>query len=604
MTYLPITQHGLVGDLHTAALIGADGRIVWMPWPRFDSPSLFAAILDDARGGAWSLAPTGITGARQSYDGETAILLTEFETPAGRAELRDWMSPWEGAAPGHDLCRVLRCTAGQVEVHGHFAPRPDYARTMPALTMRPGGLMFEAHGLQFYLSCDHEWRLAGDGASLRTTLGADEEVRCVLSSGRFISTSQVMPDLEATRRFWRDWIGKCVYDGLWPEAVRRSAITLKLLTYAPSGAIVAAPTTSLPEWIGGPRNWDYRYTWLRDASFTLYAFHQLGYHDEAHAFFRWLAELRRHAGTAPQIMYGVGGETQLDEFALDHLEGYRGSRPVRIGNAAYRQRQLDVYGGIVDAAYAYEQHGELLLPDEWELMRAEIDYVCAHWDEPDQGIWEMRGPPEHHTFSKLMCWVTLDRGIRLAENEGWAYDRPRWEQTRNTIRESILRYGWKAAAGAFTMTYESQALDASLLIMPLVGFLPPDDPRIRATIERIARELGRGALVYRYRTGDHLPGDEGAFLLCSFWLVDALAMIGEVDEAARRFETLLGYTSAHGLLSEEVDPTTGAALGNYPQAFSHIGLINSAVNLTKAQRRSPEPPAPGTGEHGNVKREA
>jgi GH15 family glucan-1,4-alpha-glucosidase len=573
---------------------------VWLPWPRFDSPSLFAAILDDRRGGEWSLAPDSVTRAEQTYDGDTAILLTRFETAGGRAELHDWMSPWEGQAPGHDLCRVLRCTGGEVQVVGRFAPRPDYARSAAHLAADAHGLTFDAHGLRFYMSCEHEWRVEDGAATLRATLRAGEQIRCVLSSGSAIAVDQITADLEATRRFWHGWIGKCTYDGLWPEAVRRSAITLKLLTYAPSGAIVAAPTTSLPEWIGGPRNWDYRYTWLRDASFTLYAFYLLGYRDEAHAFFRWLAELRRRSGTAPQIMYGVGGETRLDEYTLDQLDGYCVSRPVRVGNAAYHQRQLDVYGGILDAAYAYEQHGELLLPHEWDLLKTEIEYVRAHWGEPDQGIWEMRGPPAHHTFSKLMCWVTLDRGIRLAENEGWDYDRAGWNQTREEIHDSILRHGWSDAAGAFTISYESQALDASLLVLPLVGFLPPTDPRIRATVEQIKQHLGRDELIYRYRTGDHLPGDEGAFLLCSFWMVDALTMIGEVDEARRRFEKLLGRASAHGLLSEEIDPASGTALGNYPQAFSHIGLINCAINLTKALRHKKEPPAPGTGQHHRV----
>jgi GH15 family glucan-1,4-alpha-glucosidase len=599
MAYLPITQHGLIGDLHTAALVAADGRVVWLPWPRFDSPSLFAALLDDQAGGEWALAPAGATSSRQSYDGETAILLTEFEAPGGRAELRDWMSPWQGAAPGHDLCRVLRCTDGQIELRGRFAPRPDYARARAQLRARDGGLTFHAHDLDLFLSCDVPWTLepGGDAATLRTTLRAGEHIHCVLSSGQPIGVADVGADLAATRRFWQDWVGRCTYDGRWQALVRRSAITLKLLTYAPSGAIVAAPTTSLPEWIGGPRNWDYRYTWLRDASLTLYALFRLGYEQEAHAFFHWLAELRRRHGQAPQIMYGVGGETELEEHELSHLAGYRGSRPVRIGNAAYRQRQLDVYGGIVDAAYAYEQHGQLLEPHEWDLLRDEIDYVAAHWQTPDQGIWEIRGPAEHHTFSKLMCWITLDRGIRLAEHERWPYDQARWCATRDAIRDAILHNAWNEQLGAFTQTFGGATLDASLLILPLVGLLPPDDPRVRSTIAQIDQQLSRGALVYRYRTGDHLPGDEGAFLICSFWMVDALATTGQVEAAERRFERLLSYANPLGLLPEEVDPASGTALGNYPQAFSQIGLINSALNLTRALDQVKQPPAPGTSPH-------
>lgn len=582
MAYLPITAHGLVGDLHTAGLIGVDGRLVWLPWPHFASPSLFAAILDDARGGDWLLAPAEILRAQQSYHGETAILVTTFETPTGRAELWDWMSPYDGVAPGHDLCRQLRCVSGEISVRGRFAPRPDYARRLPELIAALDGLQFSAHDLTMHLRCNRPWQIDGSSATLATTLRAGEELSCVLCSGQvLLGIDDVDADLAATTRYWQTWLARCRYEGRYAAIVRRSAITLKLLTYAPSGAIVAAPTTSLPEWIGGMRNWDYRYTWLRDASFTLYGFYLLGFREEARAFFGWLNERARQHGTPLQLMYGIDGQRTLDEFELPHLEGYRGSRPVRIGNAAYHQLQLDAYGGVLDAALLYERHGDLLQPHEWDILREAVDYVCAHWQEPDNGIWEVRGPPAQHTFSKLMCWVTVDRGIRIAEQEGWAYDAPRWQQSRAAIRASIEASGWNPAVGAFTMTYGSAHLDASLLLMPLMGFLPPDDPRVRGTVEQIKQQLGRGPLVYRYLTDDHLPSGEGAFLLCSFWLVDALAMIGEVDAARARFEQLVAYSSPHGLLAEEVDPATGTALGNYPQAFSHLGLINSALNLDR-----------------------
>ena len=588
MAYRPINEYGMVGDLHTAALIDDNGRVVWLPWQRFDSPSLFAALLDDQHGGDWILAPRDVIHSRQRYDDETAVLLTEFETADGRAELHDWMTPWDGAAPSHDLCRVLRCTAGKIEITCRFAPRPDYGRSRPAMQAAPDGLYIAAHDLRLYLAADRPWEITDSVATFRATLYADEELRCVLSSGREVSLSSVKEKLETTRRFWMGWIAGCRYDGLWPKAVRRSAITLKLLTYAPSGAIIAAATASLPEWIGGVRNWDYRYTWLRDASLTLSALYLLGFRDEALAFFTWLDERAQHCGTPLQIMYGVGGETRLDEFELTHLEGYRGSRPVRIGNAAYNQRQLDVYGGVVDAAYVYEREGDLLTSRQWVALRREIDFVCEHWTEPDHGIWEVRGQEQHYTFSKLMCWVTLDRGIRVAEMEGWKYDRLRWTKTRDLIHASILEHGWNEQTGAFTMSYESVELDASLLVMAPVGFLPPTDSRIVSTINAIDRELGRDALVYRYRTDDGLPGDEGAFLLCSYWMVDALAMAGRVDEAVHRFTTLLEYAGPQGLLSEQVHPALGMALGNYPQAFSHIGLINSAWRLTKILGRRDE----------------
>ncbi len=587
MGYRPINDHGLIGDLHTAGLVSPTGAIVWLPWPRFDSPSLFAAILDRERGGAWSLAPAGVTETRQRYDGESAVLVTSFACAGGRAELYDWMSPWEGPTSEHDLCRVLRCTEGEIVAEGRFAPRPDYGLGEPRLQRTPDGLAFSAHGEQFALACSHPLQIEGGAATMRATLRAGEELRLMLRSGSPARLDDLPRERELTNAYWQAWVAKGRYAGPWAAELRRSAITLKLLTYAPSGAIIAAPTTSLPEWVGGVRNWDYRYTWLRDASFTLEALYRLGYRDEAVAFFRWLGEQGRRHGTPLQIMYAVDGAANLKEQTLDHLEGYRGSRPVRIGNGAYDQRQLDVYGSVLDAAALYELEGDLLERWQWDVLRAEIDYVCDHWREPDHGIWEVRAEKAHFTFSKLMCWVALDRGIAIAEAHGWDYDRRRWPAVREAIRADLLANGWSEAARAFTQRYGSDELDASMLVLPLVGFLPPDDPRVVSTIERIDAALGAGPLVYRYRGDDGLAGGEGAFLLCSFWTVDALTLTGRVDEAERRFQALLAYASPHGLLSEEVDPASGAALGNYPQAFSHIGLINSAVRLAAARAAAP-----------------
>jgi GH15 family glucan-1,4-alpha-glucosidase len=582
MSYLPITDHGLIGDLHTAGLVALDGRLVWLAWPRFDSPGLFAAILDHTRGGEWALAPQGSYASAQHYEGESAILVTSFESETGRGELCDWMSPWEGETSEHDLFRVLRCTEGTLTIVGRFAPRPDYARARPQLVAIPGGISFSAHGEQIELASSHTWRLNGSEATLQVTLQAGEELRCVLCSGCVASLKEFERELELTRTFWANWIERCCYHGPWEAMVRRSAITLKLLTYAPSGAIIAAPTTSLPEWIGGERNWDYRYTWLRDASFTLDALYRLGYRDEAIAFFQWLGEQGRRHGTPLQIMYAVDGAATLTEEELPHLEGYRNSRPVRIGNDAYHQRQLDVYGGVLDAAYLYEQAGNLLELWQWEVLRNEIDFVCDHWHELDQGIWEVRAPAAAFGFSRLMCWVALDRGIKLAEQHGWEYNRARWTEVRATIHNDLTSHGWSDSVHAFTQRYGADDLDASMLVLPLVGFLPADDPRVRSTIEQIDHELGAGALIYRYHADDGLSSGEGAFLLCSFWMVDALIAIGELEEARRRFEQLLSYAGPLGLLSEEVDPASGCALGNYPQAFSHIGLINSACRLAAA----------------------
>ncbi|PDW01759.1 glycoside hydrolase family 15 protein [Candidatus Viridilinea mediisalina] len=581
MNYPPITQHGLIGDLHTAGLVAMDGALVWLAWPRFDSPSIFAAILDHVRGGSWRIAPQASYTSTQHYEEDSAILLTSFATADGRVELMDWMSPWEGPTSEHDLFRLVRCTEGSVTLVGRFAPRPDYGRAMPRLKHSDSGLTFEAHGELLALASSHPWQNDGVEATLEVTLQAGEQLCCVLCSGREARLEVIPRELEMTRAFWSSWIAHCSYQGPWAELVRRSAITLKLLTYAPSGAIIAAPTTSLPEWIGGERNWDYRYTWLRDASFTLDALYRLGFREEACAFFRWLGEQGRRHGTPLQIMYAVDGAAKLTEEILPHLEGYRGSRPVRIGNDAYHQRQLDVYGGVLDAAYLYEQEGSLLAPWQWAVLRSEIDFVCEHWQELDQGIWEVRSPAAAFTFSRLMCWVALDRGIKLAEQHGWDYDRELWQRTCAAIHADIVAHAWSEAAQAFTQRYGADDLDASLLVLPMVGFLPPDDARVRSTIQQIDQVLGEGALVYRYHSEDGLSGGEGAFLLCSFWMVDALIAIGEVEAAQRRFEQLISYASPHGLLSEEVDPATGFALGNYPQAFSHIGLINSACRLAE-----------------------
>lgn len=583
MAYLPIDRHGLIGDLHTAGLVAQDGRLVWLPWPHVDSPSIFAALLDDRRGGVWLLAPKNVQRTTQAYHDADAVLITTFETATGTAELWDWMSPCDGDAPSHDLCRVLRCVEGEIFVQGEFAPRPDYARATASLREYGDGFSFDAPGCTLFLKSSHTWAGDGSTAMLETVLRTGEEVRCVLCSGdNTLTLANIDDDLAATQRYWQTWIAQCSYDGPYLAAVQRSVITLKLLTYAPSGTIVAAPTTSLPEVIGGERNWDYRYTWLRDAALTLDAFCTAGFHEEEGAFFNWLDQLAQQQDTPLQIMYGVDGRATLPEQHLDHLEGYRCSKPVRIGNAAYEQRQLDVYGSVISAAFAYARHQNELTRQQWIALRDEVDYVCAHWHEPDQGIWEMRGPPRHFTYSKLMCWVALEHGIGLAEHAGWEFDRERWIATRDAIRESILNNAWNEEAGAFTQSYGSAILDASVLILPQIGFLPPDDPRLRSTVDAIKRHLSDGACVHRYRMDDHLPGEEGAFLLCSFWMVDALTLMGELDEAQARFEALLSYTSAHGLLPEEIEPAHGTALGNYPQAFSHIGLINSASYLHQA----------------------
>lgn len=604
-SYPPISDYALIGDCHSAALVSRDGSIDWCCFHRFDARPVFARLLDWSKGGHFRIAPRGPYSVSRRYLPSTNVVETRFAAERGTLVLLDCLavrptsdpSMPEAVHPYHQLIRLARCEEGEVRVSIEFDPRFDYGLTYPRLEMR-GDDVAVVYGGADALVFQSQLPIAQTdpcGCGAEAVLRAGEEAFTVLTYSLphelridRLNGKEVAGRVEATRRFWSDWSGLCTYQGAYREEVLRSALVLKALTNAPTGAIVAAPTTSLPEQIGGVRNWDYRYTWLRDAALNLYALFTLGYTEEAHAFMGWLK--RTTAGRAEdlQIMYGVGGERLLHEIELEGLEGYRGSRPVRIGNGAATQFQLDVYGELLDTAWLYHRHGGEIDALFWGFLAGVVELVAARWTEPDEGIWEVRGGPRHFVFSKVMAWVAVDRALRLARARGLPADVDRWRALRAEIRRRVEAEGSDPRSGAFAQSFGSTALDASTLLMPLVRFLPPDDPRVRATFERIESQLAADGLVYRYLDPDGLPGGEGAFVICSFWLVDNLALGGELGRARELFERLLGYANDVGLLAEQIDPATGEFLGNFPQAFSHVGLIGAALNLQRSMRRSDE----------------
>jgi GH15 family glucan-1,4-alpha-glucosidase len=594
MAYLPIESYGVIGDLHTAALVGLDGSIDWLCFPRFDSPSVFAAILDDEKGGRFRIAPTceGVT-RKQMYLPDTNVLLTRFLSPNGVVEVTDFMPVGE-PAPGHalhDLVRRVEMVRGSMPMRAYCRPAFDYARAGHRVEARPEGVRFVSRDLGLGLAASVPLRAEGPAAVADFELRQGEQATFLLSAlddgGRLSAFS-----LEETERafrdtvdYWHRWIARCSYRGRWREMVNRSALALKLLTYEPTGAIVAAPTMSLPAPIGGGRNWDYRYTWIRDASFTLYGLMRIGFTEEAYAFMRWLGARVQEAEVdgSLQLMYSIEGRHDLEESELPHLEGHRGSRPVRLGNAAYRQLQLDIYGELMDAVYLFNKYGTPIGYDAWVKIRQILNHVCDVWREPDEGIWEVRGGRRHFVYSKVMCWVALDRGLRLADKRSFPADRQRWLENRDAIYEEIMSRGWSPDRRAFVQAYGSDSLDAANLIMPLVFFLSPRDPRFLATLDAIQRDLTRGSLVHRYdveASPDGLEGEEGTFSMCTFWLVEALTRAGRLDEARLVFEKMLGYANHLGLYSEQVG-ASGEALGNFPQAFTHLALISAAFNLDR-----------------------
>jgi len=585
--YLPIAEHGLVGDLHTVALVGTDGTIDWYCCPRFDSPSVFAAILDAERGGNFRIAPQdGGWSSKQLYLPDTNVLITRFLMPEGVGEVQDFMPPLRNR-----IIRRVLAVRGQMRLEANVAPRFDYGRAGHDVELTPDGALFRADDLRLSLSTSSPLEIV-DGRDIRArvALRAGETATFALDQGERpvpYSDDDVAADFDATVAFWRGWLRRSRYGGRWREMVHRSALTLKLLTYAPSGAIVAAPTTSLPEELGGARNWDYRYTWMRDAAFSLYALLRLGFSDEAAAFMAWLEGRFRHAqerDSGPlQIMYGIDGREDLPEEELGHLEGYEGSAPVRIGNAAATQLQLDIYGELMDALYLCNKYGRPIFHDGWIELTRNLEWLIEHWDQPDEGIWETRGGRRDYTFSRLMSWVAMERAIRIARQRGLPADLVRWTSVRDRIYHQVMARGWDPARGAFVQHYATDVLDASLLLMPLCKFIAPTDPRWLSTLDAITSELVSDSLVYRYNaeaSPDGLAGNEATFSLCSFWWVEALARAGRLEEARLAFEKMLTYANHVGLYSEEIGPT-GEQLGNFPQAFTHLALISAAYNLDR-----------------------
>lgn len=605
--YKPIRDYAVIGDCHTAALVASDASIDFCCLPDFDRGAVFCRILDQAKGGYWELRPAVEFVSRRHYLECTNVLVTTFEVEGGVLELTDLMplrrrnedhAGKDVDAP-HRIVRRARCVEGRVEIVLTLKATFDFARTASETIPREGkgAILFTDDA---FLALAYPSPLVVEGDTVRGThvLKKGERVDAVLSycetradAEQSLVVDDVCGEIEETVSYWRDWCSISRYRGPYESEVTRSALTLKLMTFEPTGAIVAAPTTSLPEEMGGVRNWDYRFTWMRDATFTLLALLRLGYTGEAQDFMRFITGIcKSHAKqrSKMQIMYGIGGELDLAERTLEHLEGYRGSRPVRIGNAAHLQTQLDIYGEILDCVYTYYRHGGFgergveMSDETWQIIEGNVEYAAEHWREKDAGIWEVRGIERDFLYSKTMCWVAVDRGIKLAEDLRRRSDVKRWRAVRSEIHASILEHGFNKEANAFTQSYSSQALDAAALRLPLVGFLPASDKKMRATIEAIEARLTQNGLVYRYRnTSDGLPGVEGTFLICTFWLIQCLALMGRREEAVRRFEHALSYANDVGLFAEEVDVHTGEQLGNFPQAFTHIALINAAADLAQ-----------------------
>jgi GH15 family glucan-1,4-alpha-glucosidase len=594
--YLPIAEHGIMGDLHTVALVGSDGTIDWYCCPSFDSPSVFASILDRARGGYYRIAPAmeGWT-SKQLYFPDTNVLITRFFTPAGVGELQGFMPIARTGAERHRhrLIRRVLAVRGEMRFRLELEPRFNYARDSHETHEYEHGVVFRSPSLCLALQATTPFACDERGVHSEFSLRAGESVTFVLEQverdyvPRAYSEEETREAYERTIEYWRRWLHQSRYRGRWREMVHRSALTLKLLTYQPTGAIVAAPTTSLPEQLGGPRNWDYRYTWIRDAAFSLYGLLRLGFTDEAAAFMDWLTARFRERGDGAsgplQIMYGIDGRHDLPEEVLDHLEGYRGSAPVRVGNAAASQLQLDIYGELVDSVYLYNKYGTAISHESWQDLCRIVEWVCNNWDQADEGIWETRGGREDFTYSRLMSWVAIERAVRVARQRGLPADLVRWMGHRDQIYNQIMVRGWNERRHAFIQHYGSEVLDASLLLMPLVKFIAPTDPRWLSTLDAIGEELVSDSLVYRYNveaSPDGLKGDEGTFSICSFWYVEALARAGRLDEARLALEKMLTYANHLGLYSEEIGPT-GEQLGNFPQAFTHLALISAAFNLDR-----------------------
>jgi GH15 family glucan-1,4-alpha-glucosidase len=593
--YAPIRDYAVIGDGRTCALVATDGSIDWLPMPDVDSPTVFASILDAARGGSFELRPDGQFELEQRYLQDSNVVETTFRTESGTVRVRDALVLARDGelAPLRELVRSAAGITGSVPMRLRFEPRFGYAEGSTTLEAQFGRAVAKRGKDAVVLSCwgAGETDVAGDRATATFELGAGDTATFDLAvthgePALFPRREDAERRLAATLQFWKEWGARADYDGPWRDAVVRSALALKLLCFAPSGAIIAAPTASLPEWIGGRRNWDYRYSWLRDASWTLRALLRLGYFDEAEAYFWWFMHASRLTQPRLQVLYRIDGSTRSEERELEHLDGYCGSHPVRIGNGAADQVQLDVYGGVLEAVFEYVNARGRIDGGTGKRVAAIADYVCAHWSDPDSGIWEVRGGPTHFIQSKALCWVALDRACKLGKRGVIPDQRKRWRSVADAIRAFVDADGWDSERQTYVRATNQPELDASLLTLPLLGYDDPNGARVAGLIAAVRRELADGALVYRYRGDDGVGGDEGAFVTCSFWLVDVLARAGRIDEASELMDELVAMSNHVGLYAEEIDPATGEFLGNFPQGLTHLALVSAAVSIEDAKRHA------------------
>ncbi len=599
-----LEDYGVIGNLQACALIGRDGSIDWLCFPYLESPSVFAALLDTERGGYFQIQPAAKYESLQSYIENTNILQTTFNTPLGAAVITDFMKP-EGRKEDHyvrEVFRKVECIKGEVDLEISFSPRFKYAKVLPDFELTETGIIAQTQNESLFLQSPASLKVYDHEAGSIMTLTGGKTAWYVLQYNHRVPLSEQDCEklLSSVREFWLRWVHnslRSIYavEGHWHSLVVRSGLVLKLLANPETGAIAAAPTTSLPEKIGGVRNWDYRYCWIRDSSLTAQALFHIGHVKESQDFRRWMRDIvgQTKDPSSIQVMYGLDGEVDLEERILENLSGYKDSSPVRIGNGAAKQKQLDIYGELLNAVYDTTRHGEEISFENWKIIKKIVNYVCLAWKEKDSGIWEVRGGTRHFVYSKLMCWVALDRAVKVSRSKGFSSPLEKWEKTREAIRQAIIERGFSKRLNSFVQAFDSETLDATSLLIPLMDFLSFDDPRVQGTIEAVLKKLvTKEGLVYRYDSDDGLPGGEGYFVLCSFWLVKALALSGRVEEAEEIFLKVLKYISPLGLLAEEIDPENGTQLGNFPQAFSHIGLINSALYLGIAKGKKYKGPKP------------
>ncbi|MEV7779508.1 glycoside hydrolase family 15 protein [Kitasatospora sp. NPDC088351] len=600
MSYKPIENYGVIGDMHTAALVGMDGSIDWCCLPRFDSPSVFARLIDDERGGYFKISPVLSGRCQQMYMPDTAVLITRFLSAEGVGELVDFMPVKQSASrvTSHQIVRVAKAVRGNIPFRLDCFPALDFARQDHEISQEGRGAVFRGGEISVALTSRFPLATVGSGVSAEFTLHEGEEVTFLLRQVESLGGEADLLEarltgqdlLHRTIDYWKSWLGQCTYTGRWREMVRRSVLTLKLLTHDPTGAIVAAPTTSIPEEIGGERNWDYRFTWIRDAALTLLAFMKLGFTEETIRFMEWLEDRAKETGEGYplKLMYRIDGNAQLDEMTLDHLQGYRESRPVRIGNDASNQLQLDIYGELLTAIELFDARVCHISYDLWCHLQRMVYWVADNWHRPDEGIWEIRGEKQHFVYSKLQCWAALDRALRISSRRGFPLDSDRVRSQRDEIFQTIMQEGYDSQRKTFVQYLGSDAVDASILAMPMIGFISPKDPRMLGTLQSIMEDLSSDSLVYRYEAdkaaGDGLRGGEGTFNICTFWLVEAMALAGQVEPARFLFEKMLTHANHLGLFAEETS-AYGESIGNYPQALTHLSLISAACTLDEALGR-------------------